>query len=106
MNSYTDAELLCQTVDLTDQEWHELISRGSVKRQPAGEIVELKPLTGESLDQTLSRYAIRWHFETLDDLKDFIAGCGYLFSYQPAEQPERLFVAFDWDWLAAHPKTR
>lgn len=97
MNSYTDAELLCQTVDLTDQEWHELISRGSVKRQPAGEIVELKPLTGESLDQTLSRYAIRWHFETLDDLKDFIAGCGYLFSYQPAEQPERLFVAFDWD---------
>lgn len=106
MDTYTDAELLCQTVDLTNQEWHELISRGSVKRQPAGEIVELKPLTGESTDQTLSRYAIRWHFETLDDLKDFIAGCGYLFSYQPDEQPERLFVAFDWDWLASHTKTR
>lgn len=97
MDTYTDAELLCQTVDLTDQEWHELIDHGSVKRQPAGEIVELKPLTGESPDQTLSRYAIRWHFEILDDLKDFIAGCGYLFSYQPTGQPERLFVAFDWD---------
>lgn len=97
MDAYTDAELLCQTVDLTDQEWNELISRGSVKRQSAGEIVELKPLTGESIDQMLSRYAIRWHFETLDDLKDFIAGCGYLFSYHPARQPERLFVAFDWD---------
>lgn len=32
MDTYTDTELLCQTVDLTDQEWHELISRGSVKR--------------------------------------------------------------------------
>ena len=97
MNSYTDAELLCQTVDLTDPEWHELISRGSVKRQPAGEIVELKPLTGESPDQTLRRYAIRWHFETLEDLKDFIAGCGYRFSFQTAGQSIRLFVAFDWD---------
>lgn len=97
MDRYTDAEFLCQTVDLTDPEWHELLSWGSVTRQPAGEIVELKQLTGESTDQTLSRYAIRWHFETLADLKAFIAGCGYLFSYQPAGQPNRLFVAFDWD---------
>ena len=97
MDTYTNAELLCQNVDLTDQEWHELIDHGSINRQPFGEIVEFKPLTGESTDSTLSRYATKCHFETLDDFKEFIAGCGYLFSYQSARQPERLFVAFDWD---------